>query len=237
MTFLEVMMTTKTVLCGGTLVAEKWVITVAHCFSSTTQPSDVTVYVNLPFNVNNRDTDSEVMKLSVTSILQHPSFDRATFNNDIALLELAADVQLGAASPRLGCLPEGELVGEDVICVTTGWGTTSFGGPSSDNLREVQVRTLPWELCDADNPSWTDNHICAGKVAGVVDSCQGDSGGPLMCQRCDSCAWQLAGIVSSGVGCGSPNSPGLYTRVSYFEGWIYYNTDLTAPETSFPTCT
>ena len=59
--------------------------------------------------------------------------------------------------------------------------------------------------------------ICAG--AGGVDSCQGDSGGPLNLRAFGKVPVQV-GVVSWGLGCARENSPGIYTRVSAYAGWI-----------------
>lgn len=33
--------------------------------------------------------------------------------------------------------------------------------------------------------------------------------------------WQVVGIVSWGHGCGSPSTPGVYTKVNAYLNWVY----------------
>lgn len=56
--------------------------------------------------------------------------------------------------------------------------------------------------------------LCVGHLEGGKDSCQGDSGGPLICNG------KLAGVVSWGYQCATPNYPGIYTDVKYFTDWM-----------------
>lgn len=75
----------------------------------------------------------------------------------------------------------------------------------------------------------TDRMICAGESVPklgntlVTDSCQGDSGGPLFTKGADGKPI-LLDVVSWGsggkLGCGSPDTPGVYARVANFTNWV-----------------
>jgi secreted trypsin-like serine protease len=58
--------------------------------------------------------------------------------------------------------------------------------------------------------------LCAG--TGGTDACQGDSGGPLVLRAGE--APVQVGVVSWGLGCGRPENPGVYMRVSAYADWI-----------------
>ena len=61
--------------------------------------------------------------------------------------------------------------------------------------------------------------MCVGWLEGGKDGCQGDSGGPLICQDGDNQP-VLHGVTSWGFGCGTKNSPGVWTKVSSYVPWI-----------------
>lgn len=50
------------------------------------------------------------------------------------------------------------------------------------------------------------------------DTCQGDSGGPVYCS--EQGKNHICGIVSYGMECARPNTPGVYTRVAHYVDWI-----------------
>lgn len=49
--------------------------------------------------------------------------------------------------------------------------------------------------------------LCAGNVAANIGVCPATQGGGLYCNN------QFVGILTGGFGCGSANSPGIYTQV------------------------
>ena len=58
--------------------------------------------------------------------------------------------------------------------------------------------------------------ICGGDLD--LDTCQGDSGGPLIANIDEK--FTVVGVTSWGLGCGRPNSPGVYADISYHMNFI-----------------
>merc|ERR1711862_67944 len=89
---------------------------------------------------------------------------------------------------------------------------------SPDKLQEVDVNVISNSQCAGNygSNSITSAMVCAADTG--KDSCQGDSGGPMVTQENGRHA--QIGVVSWGIGCASPNYPGVYARVTSVKSWI-----------------
>ncbi|XP_037084820.1 anionic trypsin-1-like [Pollicipes pollicipes] len=181
-----------------------------------------------------KTSDGPTLDMTPAAVLVHPGY--AAKQNDLAVLRLGQPVPLGTHIQPVCLPPPGRpaaaLAGRPALLA--GWGNTAFAGQTSDVLQQVELVVVAPADCEARYrvlPSFADNFpggfqgskLCAaGENGAVRDACGGDSGGPLVQQLGDG-SYQLIGIVSAGVGCGNPDYPGLYTRVSAYTDWIMQN--------------
>jgi secreted trypsin-like serine protease len=190
--------------CGGTLVSATKVVTAAHCLVGETNSSVRVVGGRTYLN----GTNGTVARVS--DIWVHPDYTDVTKGNDVAVLTLSTSMPYTPAS-YVDSSDTGVYAAGTTARII-GWGTTSSGGSSSNQLRTATVPTVSNSSCASSYGSnfLASDMICAGYTSGGIDTCQGDSGGPLII------GGVLAGITSWGEGCAQAGHPGIYTRLTTF---------------------
>ncbi|XP_060521818.1 phenoloxidase-activating factor 3-like [Cylas formicarius] len=226
--------TGPTFRCGGSIINKNYILTAAHCITNL---KDKLFGIRVGEHSIRNSTDCElqpnnsikcappVQDLDIEEVIPHPSYNAASFTNDIGLLRVSS-MNFGVENVRPICLPLGSQRNPNFKnVVVTGWGITG-NGTSSDILQKVELPIADKTKCAAVysnyNIKLNVRQVCAGGVKNK-DSCPGDSGGPMQIA-----AWVdgeskyiQQGIVSFGPRyCGLPGYPGVYTLIPYYMDWL-----------------
>ncbi len=212
--------------CGGTLVDADTVVTAAHCVEGLLGIKfidnlvDRLLYGELMVMLGRESlSGSGGEEIAVSNVVVHPNYRGG--GSDIAIIKLASN---SAQTPIAYAVPaDASYYSTGTTATVTGWGTTSSGGSSSNNLREVDVPIVSDTSCQSSYGSSLEPsvEICAGYPNGGKDSCQGDSGGPLIVSK--GSGKLLVGVVSWGNGCARAGYPGVYAEVGALSSFITAN--------------
>lgn len=201
----------KRILCGGTLLNSRWVLTAGHCTMGVTH---FDIYLGTKSVDDTVDSGRVVLRSN--KFIVHEHFNPVSAANDIALVKLPEDVAF-TARIKPAILPYTMRV-EDFAgsaVVATGWGANRQTR-SSDPMQFTELRIISNSECSDEYDVITDGVLCA---KGLKDEtvCSGDSGGPLVLKNTQI----VVGITSFGPadGC-ETNIPGGFTRVTHFLDWI-----------------
>ncbi|XP_046975375.1 phenoloxidase-activating factor 2-like [Vanessa cardui] len=208
---------------GGSIIHPSVVMTAAHV---VTGPK---LFIRAgEWDTQSNDELYPYQDRDISEIVIHDEFNNRNLFNDIALLFLSKPLEL-APNVGLVCLPAPNVpVNEGLRCISTGWGKDKYGrnSPYRVVMKKVEVPTINNEICQSALRSTRlgrffqlhTSFMCAGGEEDV-DTCQGDGGSPLVCPIGND-RYIQNGIVAWGISCGLKDTPGAYTNVTNFRGWI-----------------
>lgn len=155
----------------------------------------------------------------------HPTYNRETKANDIALIRLPTGVQLNSKVGLVQLAINDGSSYVNIITTASGFGKTGDNS-RTDDLMYVNLRVIPNNECARSFMPGRIDHtrLCTGSGSpqNPMQTCQGDSGGPLVLS---SNKMQI-GLTSFGATSCEAGRPAVFTRINSHQGFIERTTGI-----------
>ncbi|CAF4836500.1 unnamed protein product [Pieris macdunnoughi] len=196
--------------CGSSIISHWLVMTAAHCMLD--YPKD-----RIEVVVGTNDFWSGGAKYKIDKYINHENYNDTSFANDISLILVNRQIQLGEKVGLVKLPTEDTPGGLDLIIA--GFGYIDNYRTRPKRMQKLTVKSLTVKECQESElkkeKTWnpiTDKLLCTYKDVSQ-GICQGDSGGALVHNG------TVHGITSWNIPCGR-GVPDVFTRVYKYLDWI-----------------
>ncbi len=196
-----ILSSSREMICSGTLIHSRVVLTAAHCIMSYMPPAYVSPNIDL-IGVSSAET------IEVESFAVSPDFNSSSMDYDFAYLVLKNDSNAEPV-PIVSNIERDLLLknGENILLV--GYGKTQLG--KNDHGIKRKAATKVENVLNYQFNTMSTN----------TDTCKGDSGGPAFGMNSKG-EWRVVGVTSWGHGCGNG---GFYGHAILAKCWIKKSTN------------